>query len=76
MLKIVEATEVLPIGIFEEAIGEALIALVEGLFEVVQSDHEPCRQARASEILSVESSKMIVETLPIDLLGKNDQRMA
>lgn len=40
VLKVLKTTKVLPVGIFQKAIQNRLIAFIEGVFQIVQANHQ------------------------------------
>ena len=71
--EILKAAEVLPIAVFQQASDNRFVALVEGVLQIMQTDHQPRRLAGAPPLFSVEGAKFIVKDRPVDLIRQNKQ---
>ncbi len=70
-----ESAEVLPIRVFDPTRDDRLVRFVERVFQIVQPNHQPHGLAWRTVVGAIAVSQRRVETLPIDLVGKFDQRM-
>ena len=70
-----EAAEMLPVRVFEPACDDRLVRFVEGVFQVVQANHQSQGLAWRAIVGAITFGEHAVKPLPIDLVGENHQRM-
>ena len=75
-LQVVEAAEVLPIGVLDPAFDHLLVGEAEGVLQVAQPDHQPDRDAGPAQVRMIELTEPRLEPLPVDQPGQPHQRMA
>src|ERR1019366_3671201 len=76
MLKMPHAAEVLPVGIFNPRGNHVFIAQIELVFQIVQGNHQPRRDAGRTMAGMISIAKSLLERRPIDAKTKTNQRMA
>ena len=74
MLEIFAAAEPLPVRVLGPALHHGFVGQVEGVLEIGQPDHQPCRLRGPSEG-SVEAAKLPIEAVPVDESGEPIQLM-
>ncbi len=70
MLKVFVTGKVLPIGILQETANHRLVALAEGMLQLLQPNDQAGRQSRTIDVLHEQLTELGVEKLPLDLIGK------
>ena len=70
VLEVLEAAKVLPAGILNKPLHHRLVALVEGVLEIMQAHHQTDRRSRPALAGAVERAKRVLEYLPFELAGK------
>ena len=75
VLKVFVAAEVLPVGILNPLLDDRLVALVIGVFEVVQPDEQSRGFARPPHDFRIERAELLFEVAPVNLLRKSEQGM-
>lgn len=76
MLKILEATEVLPVTVFNQLGHHRLVADIVSVLEVLQSDKKTDRQTRPTEVLGVEETEFSFKERPVNSVRQSKQRMS
>src|SRR5262245_30283923 len=75
VLKVFVPAEVLPVGILNPLLDDRLVALVVGVFEVVQPNQQSRRRSRPSHFFRVEGAELSFEVAPVELLRELEQWM-
>ena len=75
MTEELEATEVLPITIFDELGNHCLVAHVVGVLEIVECHHQTDGQTRTADVLDVQRTKLVIKDRPVDGICQFEQRM-
>ena len=61
VLKVLKTTKVLPVGIFQKASQNRFIAFIEGIFQIVQANHQPGGTAWPASLVVVGLAKGFIE---------------
>ena len=75
MLKVLKSAEVLPIGVLQKTVHGRLVALIEGMLQIVQPNDQTGRQTRTTNVLHEQRTEPLVENGPVDLIGKLEEGM-
>ena len=75
MLHRCEATEVLPVGVLYPTRDDRLVRFVERVLQVMQANHQSHGLAWRAVVGAVAIGQCRVEAMPIDFVGKYDERM-
>jgi hypothetical protein len=75
VLKVFVAAEVLPVGILNPLLNDCFVALVVGVFEVVQPDQQSRRRSGPPHLFRVEGAELLLEVVPVNLLREPEQGM-
>ncbi len=83
-LRLVQAGELLAVGPLlgvqtfaqGEQFGQRLVRFVEGVLQIMQADQQANRLGRRAEVRAVTVSQCRLETVSVDLVRQDEQRMA
>src|SRR5262245_6070184 len=75
VLKVFVAAEVLPVGVLNPFLDDRFVALVVGVFEVVQPDQQSRRRSGPPHLFGVEGAEFLLEAAPVNLLRESEQGM-
>jgi hypothetical protein len=73
MLKVPHAAEVLPVGIFNPQGNNVFIAQIMLILQIVQSNHQPRRDAGRTLTGMIGAAQSLLERLPIDAQTETNQ---
>ncbi len=75
VLKILKTAKELPVGILQKAIQNRFVAFIEGIFQIVQANHQPGWTAWSASLVVIGLAKDFIENGPVNLVGQNIKLM-